>query len=335
MPEVAFRHCIRCGVVLDASSASLEHILPRFLGGRDTTREAVCGQCNSWMGSNWDAVLHEQMMPFIVCLPRALGRTPQQYVPLTVEGAPRFILKQGLTGGFESLSAVCCDVEGNSALYLSAASSKRLRNEIRRLEAESVISRSVADDAVAEIGRVLVRHVLTFQWKGMFGGRGAVACMLKSVLAGACYAGVGTAQLDYGCQGIRAQRGMFPWHFPAVESPVLVREVDHKFINCLHVESRPSDGSVYGYIELFGSFRLFFLIGTDYGGPELSYTHCIDPWRRTRAEVDICLDPLIELLSEVASSQEVLKRVEAEASVRFTGREFVQWAAARSGVPMY
>ena len=336
MAALPFRHCIRCGVVLEQCNVSLEHILPKFLGGRDTTREAVCGDCNNWMGSHWDAVLHEQMMPFIVCLPRALGRTPQQYVALTVPGAPRFILKQGFAGGFESLNAVACDTEGNTSLYLSAADSRRLENEIHKMKARAIISDDVAEEAIARIGRVPVRNTLNLQWKGAFGGPGAFESMLKSVLAGACHAGVGTEQLEYGCQGIRVCRDRIPWHFPAVESAVCAADkADHPFVNCLHVEARPSLGSVYGYIELFGSFRLFFLLGQEYDGPALSYTHCIDPWNRTRVTVGVCLDSLVELLPHVRVVPEVLRRVEAEAAARFTGRDFVRWAARQLGVALW
>lgn len=43
-------HCYLCGVLLDKSNSSVEHIIPNALGGNLKSRQLLCKKCNSDIG---------------------------------------------------------------------------------------------------------------------------------------------------------------------------------------------------------------------------------------------------------------------------------------------
>lgn len=54
-------HCYLCGVLLDKSNSSVEHIIPNALGGNIKSRQLLCKKCNSNTGQNVDSELSKQL----------------------------------------------------------------------------------------------------------------------------------------------------------------------------------------------------------------------------------------------------------------------------------
>jgi len=54
------RKCYICKESLDKSNSSIEHIIPNALGGNLKSRNLICKNCNSRIGSEEDAILAEQ-----------------------------------------------------------------------------------------------------------------------------------------------------------------------------------------------------------------------------------------------------------------------------------
>ena len=50
-------HCYLCGVLLDKSNSSVEHIIPNALGGDLKSRQLLCKKCNSDIGHQADSEL--------------------------------------------------------------------------------------------------------------------------------------------------------------------------------------------------------------------------------------------------------------------------------------
>lgn len=54
-------HCYLCGVLLDKSNSSVEHIIPNALGGNLKSRQLLCKKCNSDIGHQADSELAKQL----------------------------------------------------------------------------------------------------------------------------------------------------------------------------------------------------------------------------------------------------------------------------------
>ena len=58
------RKCVLCDTELIGEAQSREHVIPESLGGRKRTSMALCRQCNSTTGHEWDAELERQLRGF-------------------------------------------------------------------------------------------------------------------------------------------------------------------------------------------------------------------------------------------------------------------------------
>ena len=95
------RSCVLCEAPLVGEARSLEHVIPASLGGKRRTSKALCRQCNSTTGHEWDAELEGQLRPasLLVFPPdHSCGRKQRRIAD--VQGN-RLLLKAGIRGGAE------------------------------------------------------------------------------------------------------------------------------------------------------------------------------------------------------------------------------------------
>ena len=95
------RKCLLCETDLIGEAQSREHVIPESLGGRKRTSMALCRQCNSTTGHEWDAELERQLRAVsLIVFPSDHPCGDKQRRVADAEGN-RLLLKGGIRGGAE------------------------------------------------------------------------------------------------------------------------------------------------------------------------------------------------------------------------------------------
>lgn len=177
--------CILCAAPLPPGTRP-EHVWLAALGGRKTTRQALCSNCNNEMGSDPDRELAEsvEFLRNLLNLPSGKGQPPPRIRGLR-HGSDRVALKPGgipvIEGGRPFTITYLPD--GSPSVELRVTSAEQLRRILPDLA--RALGMEVAD-VKASLARAHVRHVSqrigTQHREISLGGPLAMRSMLKTCL---------------------------------------------------------------------------------------------------------------------------------------------------------
>ena len=281
------RWCIVREGELTEATRSREHLILAALGGRKTTSRALCRSCNNATGTRWDSMLEKQLRPISIFLDSPSKRLSGKSRIVKGEDGQEMILKRGLRGG-PAGPVLLSKRDGDSdEIYLSAESKSRLRQEIARLVKQGIIPETDVDEIMSTTERVEVETEVEFEEFGGIGGPAAFNSMLKSMMSAGCEAGLTLYDMLTAREALCGRLPDLMWLPVGVSGTKHGYEGD-KWMHCVHVETEATDNQVWGYLELYGTFRYLAVLGQRYLGEHKTFTYCLDS--QTGHEVDVQVD---------------------------------------------
>ena len=329
------RECVLCGVEISRRNNSKEHLILKTLGGRRTTRKAICRACNTQTGRDWDSVLERQLRRYILLveLPNKTNKKRKEIIRESQD--KRIILKTGMLGGKEQIE----EVEHEGELYIVGEDKKEVEAEIRRRQEDGVITEEAADKTIEEIReKVEVETFVEFEDVRSFRGGEVVRSIIKSMLTTACATGLEPSDLLTGKATIEGRpvwamtlRGQLPIAtFLPIEKSAVNQQKEMPWIHCVHIETDDKEHYVWGYVELFGTFRFTGIIGRKYMGETHSMTYCIDIAAGEEVSVDVDMTQAKELFRQHHCGEKSVPEIWQQNAPNL--QPLVDWGLERQGL---
>ncbi|PWV55519.1 HNH endonuclease [Chitinophaga sp. S165] len=271
--------CYNCNVPFTTENSSEEHILPQGIGGRLTSTELLCRNCNSKYGSTIDKDLSKQFESFVALL--RLKRQRSKELPilknLISPSGKLFTLKDGrfpepvhspVTKTANGYSINARNEEEFQAILKGfkkkypGSDFMEMENKVERsssyMEEPIQIQMNVGGDSLLKaVGKIALNYYLS-----KHGDRKYV-----------------TPLLDFINGNLNNDEYV---HHHLIEPSISwnPREVSHTI--CL--QGNPDTHTLVAYIILFSSASYIVNLSETYAGPSCSYTYCYDVM--THQEVD-------------------------------------------------
>ena len=267
-----------CEAQLTRDTMSLEHVIAKSLGGKKRTAKALCRACNNRTGTEWDAVLEEQLRPFslLVFPPGHLCAQKQRRVKDS-EGNS-VLLKAGIRGGAEHPQTRIKRKGDTLEISIVGPTRKRVAQEIRRRVRSGQLPADREEEFHQGIQLEETTTRLDMTEGGAVGGTEAWNAMFKSMVSAGITAGLTYLDMLTAVELLRGYgRGgpclMFresPIH-PSGETSLPI------WRHCAHVETDTEQREVWGYAEFYGTWCAIALLGKCYLGRPVRNTYCVNP----------------------------------------------------------
>ena len=327
--------CVLCGTEISRKNSSKEHLILKTLGGRRTTRRALCRACNTRTGRDWDSVLERQLRRIIILveLPNETNKKRKEIIRESRDKG--IVFKTGMRGGIGQM----VETEYGGEPYLIADNKKEIENEIRRRQEDGRISQEDADKIIDGIReKVEVETFVEFEDIQAIGGDGLANSVIKSMLTTACAAELDPSDLLTGKASIEGRpewamtlRGQLPIAtFLPVGHSAVIQQAQMPWIHCVHVETDDRARYVWGYVELFGTFRFAGIIGRKYMGKRRSMTYCIDISTGKEVNVDVDMSQTKELFRQQHCGERSVPELWEQNGPN--PQPLVEWALERQGL---
>lgn len=272
-------HCIICLTRLEDHNRSKEHIIPEALGGRKTTNNSLCRQCNNRTGTDWDSKLVEELLPIQQLVHDA---EDSRVGPRTVrdsESGVELTFKPGFQGGLTTETIVTELGDDRIGIQTSANTSRRARQEVEKVLGERGLTRNRAKKMAAEIPVVREQReqwIEATEWT-QWGSDGTMKATVKTAMNGGCVAGLEWNQIARGSDYLRGRDFSVVW-LPAVpgviEKPT---EGTEQWCHTVYVKTDASEKVVWGYCEWFGVVHTVMLLGRAYLGTPIEWKYSVNP----------------------------------------------------------
>ena len=270
--------CVLCDAELAGSALTFEHVIPESLGGRRSTDQVLCRDCNSRTGHEWDAQLAKQLLPFAqMVFPNGHRSGPKQRRIGDSQGNS-LILKAGIRGGAEHPQSRIRQVGDKFEMTISVPSRQRAVQEIRRLVKEGKLPEGRKEEIIQGIQREEIETRIMFSEVGGVGGEAVWNSWLKSMATAGVLGGLTRRDMLSALESLRGcgpAAPMFPIRKscirPSGQVPIPI------WRHCVHVEADEAEHVIWGYTEFFGTFNAIAQIGIGYRGQSLEWTYCVDP----------------------------------------------------------
>ena len=272
------KNCILCEDPLTTENRSREHIIPKRLGWRIATNESLCRDCNNVTGSRWDSELEKQLRRYSILVELPNSNTKPRREVIRESSGRAIVLKTGMRGGPEGVQ----EIEEGGVSFLIAERQEDLEKEARRRQEEGIWTEVQTTEFLErQKERVEVEHQIEFEDVHPMGGPEFDCSVVKCMMNAACKAGYTVDELRTGQNFLKGRtsialtpRGTVPiaTFLPLRQSAVEDKERERRWIHCVHVEADLEQKFVYGYLELYGTFRFSAIIGRAYLGGKKSIT---------------------------------------------------------------
>ena len=286
-------NCIICDTELIGESASREHIIPEKLGGHRTCRTVLCRRCNNETGTEWDAKLIQELSPYYLWAFPETNRLRQNSRRRVRDAqGNEVVMRGGIPDGTDRPQIV----ENDGEKLVIAHTNKRARQEVERLGRTGELPGNAILETMPKGGQPQVELTIDMDEASKLGTPDACKSVLKSMITASAMGGFEREDIGRAIRHLRNEgRGvlMLRVRESAMRSAAGRRYGLRRRRSwvCVHVESDEAEHRVWGYVELFGTFKWIAVIGEKALTVRPGWTYCIDaPSGRTLgAEVTIDL----------------------------------------------
>lgn len=287
MSDCSDGECALCGKELGPSTNTYEHIIPSALGGRRTVHGFICKSCNNNTGSQWDGEVCKDLEPLSLLL------------QVKRQGGQRRPVKMQTPSGKEYLvysperielphSSVVPFQEGNrEGVHIIARTADEARKIIAKIESRTGRNVSVSptlEDSAEEVHEI--DEPIGFDIAGS--GSGFDRSIVKSAVALAFAEGVALESADLALRYL-TDSAAAPCFYPYYSDDVICNRIAGTPVNCVQVTADPNDGTVIGYVELYGVVRRIIMLTERYVGEPLSVCYAFDPRSGDALSLDVAI----------------------------------------------
>jgi hypothetical protein len=292
--------CYICEADIKAGNVYKEHILLNAIGGRLKSADLICRTCSVDF-DKIDAELARQLNPIGLLLDLQRERKSNPHIKATVvkTGEEVFITAGGKAARIKPDIQEDI-VDGELRLRIMARDSKQMNQAISGLKRRH----PWLDD------QALVSHFVTeapympgvVHSEIRIGGDDAFRSICKMMLNFYIYKGGKREYVDHlipYIKGRQSSQGIWyfypdDWNIPDVESLQVV--------HTLHIEGNSTEGILWGFVELFSTFRFIGLLSDEYSGKDFHKAYRYDVINRK------CVDTPVKL---GVSGEEILGILQA------------------------
>ena len=288
-------NCIICDTELIGESASREHIIPEKLGGHRTCRTVLCRRCNNETGTEWDAKPIQELSPYYLWAFPETNRLRQNSRRRVRDAqGNEVVMRGGIPDGTDRPQIV----ENDGEKLVIAHTNKRARQEVERLGRTGELPGNAILETMPQGsgGQPQVELTIDMDEASKLGTPDACKSVLKSMITASAMGGFEREDIGRAIRHLRNEgRGvlMLRVRESAMRSAAGRRYGLRRRRSwvCVHVESDEAEHRVWGYVELFGTFKWIAVIGEKALTVRPGWTYCSDaPSGRTLgAEVTIDL----------------------------------------------
>ncbi len=295
--------CYNCDVELTDGNKSKEHLLQSALGGKKTSSNLLCDDCNNEFGNTIDAEIYSQIGLYADIL-GVNNSTRKKLITAYTEDGEEWKVLSGLKGAF----IIDCDIGGNQ-FQIKAKSEEEAFKKIRGvltklkrkqpdLDVEKEMKNLKFGDKVAP-GKLYFSNGRSDNPREVaVGGKGFSLALLKTMINFYLANGGSKEHINDVITFLKNESDNRPKIIRALYNDKLVRELgDEEIAHVIHIWSNQDEKYLLGYIELFGIYRYLIFLNPLYDGPEFSFTWAFDLITKEEFE------PIIDFS---ATQQEVL-----------------------------
>lgn len=279
--------CAICGRHIEPDNDSEEHVLPGAIGGRQTVRAFLHGDCNNRSGHTWDAALEKQLRPLALHfgVKRQRGRTLRMAV-ITTAGENLLLnaggqlemarpeINRTLTPSGESIQVKAGSV----------AQARDVLNGIKRKYPKLDVEAALAG---AETRQSYANGVMRIDLD--FGGPLSGRSLVKSALALAHNAYL-PIDLCRDALSYLRQADAEPCFGYYYADDLVSGRLPGTPLHCVAIDANPETGLILGYVEYFGIHRAVICLGRNYSGDRRTSVYALDPRTSETLKVAVRLD---------------------------------------------
>ena len=287
-PMCAFQ----CGNHITEDTPTKEHVIPNALGGRKTVTGFICNSCNSRTGALWDAEVARQLNPLglLLGIRRQRGQMPSQ-VFSTSSGGEVQLLSHGKRIIAKRSHEINTDGD-HTHIRIHARTMRELRSMINGMRRKYPSLRNRSLDDLMSTAKAASHY--SSEWTKFdfaFGGVRAGRSLVKSAVALAYDAGVDPNRCDLALDYLLndGAEPCFGYFYDKDRDLVINRPVARPF-HCVCVKGNSDTGTILGYVEFYGLYRLVLCLSKSYSGRNFTNIYALDPAKGEEVDLGIDLD---------------------------------------------
>lgn len=273
--------CYLCDTDLNEKNSSDEHIIPNALGGK-WTEKILCKECNNKVGSDYDSVLAQQLEWFSCKINHSRSYGKVQPVKVTIDGMNAQALPSGDYDGLK-----CNKISDNQYQIQvigkdSVLKAKRKLEEIMHKAAKKYNWDETKFKENLDIGYTNIEKSIRqqnnpiVQFSSQFGGKEALLSVIKIAINLAIAKDIPTKYLEQPIKTLKENQENYAL-FSNLFYPDDIFPKESIYHTLILVGDRRS-GILYCLISLYGVFRAFVLLSSNYSGKNILYAYCYDIW---------------------------------------------------------
>ncbi|MDU2208074.1 MAG: HNH endonuclease [Veillonella sp.] len=264
-------HCYLCGVLLDKSNSSVEHIIPNALGGNLKSRQLLCKKCNSDIGHEADSELAKQLNFFanMLNIRRDRGEPQEFKIRDEVSGVVYRCLPGGKPKRIDPEI-----ITNNNQIVIKAPDKKIARQLLNRfkkiyvdLDIEKVISESTKS-------REYINNWCGF--KIAIGGAAAYKSVYKTALNFYIYSGGDINNICDIKQILFNENTVLDYVKPCYLNYELIGKDVDEVLHSILIYGDRKLGKLYCYIEYFNAIKYIVLLSDNYAGETINKSYIFD-----------------------------------------------------------
>lgn len=268
-------HCYLCGVLLDKSNSSVEHIIPNALGGNLKSRQLLCKKCNSDIGHQADSELAKQLnfIANMLNIRRDRGEPQEFKIRDEVSGIVYRCLPGGKPKRIEPEI-----IRNNDQIVIKASDKKIARQLLNRfkkmyvdLDIEKVINESTKS-------REYINNWCGF--KIAIGGTAASKSVYKTALSFYIYSGGNINNICNIKQILFNEKTVLDYVKHCYLNYELIGKDVDEVLHSILIYGDRKLGKLYCYIEYFNAIKYIVLLSDNYAGETINKSYIFNVLER-------------------------------------------------------
>ena len=290
--------CYVCGCTITKSNTYREHIILNSIGGKIISSSIICKSCAPRFDVV-DKVLSQQLnfVGLMLNIKRDRGTNPHIKATITETGEDIFISSGGKP---VQIKPIIEKNQSDASISITARDKKQMREFIEGLKRKETF---IDDTEVILNNAKIIEDYLDKPVCNQLqiGGKEFFRAICKMILSFYMHNGGNREQILHLIRYIKDgnQQDIVWYYYPnnvecSSKEPI---QILHRLI----VKANSTEKLMYGYVELFSTFKFLVLMSKNYIGEDFYKSYCFDVLSRTEIESSINLS---------LSKEEVIKIVE-------------------------
>lgn len=278
--------CYICNENITNNNSSLEHIIPNSLGGNLKSRNLLCKECNSNLGSNLDAELAIQLnlIANMLNIERDRGK------PQSFEASNKYTDEKYrfLPGGKPELIRPNIEINKNdkkTKIKVNARDEKQAREVLQGLKRKYNIKeddlKNIMDSFKLQ-EKPFKEHITVDQ---KFGGEEALKSVAKIILNYYTYTGQDIKWISEFVDKYTNENYDILSRISFIYLPnEVISKKEDEILHSIIIRGDTKEKLLYGYVELFNCYRVLVFLSDSYNGPSLNNSYFFDVEERIEKE---------------------------------------------------